>query len=269
MTEASDQAAALRAAAAATDRLPTLPAIAITGGKGGVGKTCLAVNLAVMLAQQGQRMLLVDGDLGLANADALLAVNPSTTLAEVVLDRRPLSQAIVTTKYGIDLLPAASGVDELTRLRDQQLRAFVLQLAVAARDYDGLVIDTAAGIGREVLTLLAASRCAVVVVTPEPTSMTDAYALIKVLEAQHPGRDVRVLVNQADNEQHAHKVHQRLAQVARSFLQRELPWVGWLPRDRSVRDAIHQRRPFALNRSCPASAALRGIAMRLNPSRLA
>lgn len=258
-----DQAAALRAAAAAADRLPTLPAIAVTGGKGGVGKTCLAVNLAVMLGRLGHPTLLVDGDLGLANADALLGVQPQLTLAEVVLDKRPLKDAIIRTAHGVDLLPAASGVDQLTRLREAQLRAFVLNLAVAARDYAALVIDTAAGIGREVLSLLAASRTALVVVTPEPTSMTDAYALIKVMEMQHPGRDLRILINQADDEDHARRVHQRLQQVARSYLKRDLPWVGWLPRDRHVRDAIHQRRPFALNASSPASAALKTIAIRL------
>lgn len=259
-----DQAAALRAAAQASDRLPTLPAIAVTGGKGGVGKTCVAVNLAVMLGRLGRKTLLVDGDLGLANADALLNVHPQLTLAEVVLAKQPISDAIITTPHGIDLLPAASGVDELTRLRDTQLRAFVLNLAVAARGYQALVIDTAAGIGREVLSLLAASATALVVVTPEPTSMTDAYALIKVMELQHPGRDLRVLINQADDEQHARRIHQRLQQVARSYLGRDLPWVGWLPRDRAVRDAIHQRRPFALSNSAPASLALKGIATRLN-----
>ena len=259
-----DQAAALRAAAAARSRMPTLPAIAITGGKGGVGKTCLAVNLAVMLGRLGRRTLLVDGDLGLANADALLGVHPNLTLAEVVLDKQPLNEAIVETPYSIDLLPAASGVDQLTRLRDNQLRAFTLNLAVAARGYDNLIIDTAAGIGREVLSMLAASKVALVVVTPEPTSMTDAYALIKVMEMQHPGRDLRILINQADDEDHARRVHQRLQQVARSYLKRELPWVGWLPRDRAVRDAIHQRKPFALTPSCPAAMALKTIALRLS-----
>lgn len=259
----ADQAEALRAAANATERLPELPAIAITGGKGGVGKTCIAVNLAVTLARLGRKTLLVDGDLGLANADALLDVHPRLTLAEVVLNKQPIKDAIISTSAGIDLLPAASGVDELTRLREQQLRAFILHLAVAARGYESLVIDTAAGIGREVLTLLAASRSAVVVVTPEPTSMTDAYALIKVMEIQHPGRDLRILINQADDEQHARKIHQRLQQVARSYLQRDIPWLGWLPRDRAVRDAIHRRRPFALNASNPASQALKGVAIRL------
>ncbi|TVR46166.1 MAG: MinD/ParA family protein [Planctomycetota bacterium] len=263
LSNPDDQAAALRAAAAAADRMPTLPAIAITGGKGGVGKTCIAVNLAVMLARLGKRTLLVDGDLGLANADALLGVTPQLTLAEVVLEKLPLADAILPTPHGIDLLPAASGVDQLTRLREAELRAFVLNLAVAARGYESLVIDTAAGIGREVLSLLAASRMCLVVVTPEPTSMTDAYALIKVMEIQHPGRDLRILVNQADDEQHARKVHQRLQQVARSYLRRDLPWVGWLPRDRAVRDAIHRRRPFALGNSDPASQALKTIARRL------
>jgi flagellar biosynthesis protein FlhG len=240
-----------------------LPAIAVTGGKGGVGKTCVAVNLAVQLGLLGLRPLLVDCDLGLANADALLGVNPTRTLAEVILANADPTSAVIDTPAGIPLLPAASGVDELTGLNPTRLRGLVAELGRLARNYDLLVLDTAAGIGSEVTLLVAAARLVLVVITPEPTSLTDAYALIKLVESRHPGRDFRIVVNQAESPDEAARTFGRLQTVAKGFLGRDLGYLGHLPRDLDVRASIRRRRPFALTSGSPAGQALRSVAIRL------
>lgn len=265
MNEAADQAAQLRARAATQrgESLPRLPAIAITGGKGGVGKTCVAVNLALALAAQGLRPLLVDFDLALANADVLLGHTPEHSLLDVVHGRRSLESVVVTSHHGIAFVPAASGHDELTRLDDRTLERVMQDLGRLAKGYDLLIIDTAAGIGREVITALRCSRIIVTVVTPEPTSIADAYALLKVLEQQQPGLDLRLLVNQAANGDEAAATSARLRKVAQTYLGRDLAVAGWIPRDRHVADAVRARRPVLNDAASPAAQAIRTLAVLL------
>ncbi|MFW5846297.1 MAG: P-loop NTPase [Planctomycetota bacterium] len=241
--------------------LPDLPALAITGGKGGVGKTCLAVNLALLLQGLGMEPLLVDLDMGLANADVLLGVNPSSSLFEVVIGGDSLASATVTTAGGLHFVPAASGRDELTRLGHRQFVTLFRQLADCG--HGCLVLDTMAGISAEVTRFLRSSRQVVVVLTPDPTALTDAYALIKVLEGQRAGKDLRVIVNQAGSEDEAMQTFLRLRKVVRSYLQRDIAYLGHVPRDRHVQEAVRRRVPFITDREAPASRALAAIAMRL------
>ena len=257
----TDQAAKLRTAVGGPARLS---AIAVTGGKGGVGKTCLAVNLAVALAKLGQPTVLVDGDLGMANADMLLGLSPERTLADVLAGTCSISDVLLHSPYGVSLVPAASGVDELTRLSPERMERMIGLLASLTRPGTPLVIDTAAGIGREVLAILKAVRVILVVVTPDPTSMTDAYALIKVMEQQHPGSDLRLVINLADGEQEARQVATRLQSVARTHLKRELPLAGWIPRDPALADSVRRRKPLAAGATLgPAAATIRNLAVRL------
>ena len=262
----NDQAQRLRDAVKASG--PRLPALAVTGGKGGVGKTCVAVNVAVLLAKAGLKTLLVDIDLGLANADILLGVNPEKTLGDVLAGVVPMTQAVAKTSYGLDLLPAASGVEELARLTPERLTGLMDGLGRVAADYDLLILDTPAGIGREVMASLAAAKIVLVVLTPDPTALTDAYALIKVLDAQSPGKDIRVLVNQAATAHEGQAVFARLQAVARKHLRRELTYVGDLPRDPAVIESVRRRKPFAAGvTESPALAALRPIAARFKGER--
>jgi flagellar biosynthesis protein FlhG len=264
MNEPADQAAQLRARVEASRTSLRLPAIAVTGGKGGVGKTCVAVNLALALAGQGLRPLLVDFDLGLANADVMLGASPKATILDVVNGTHALDAIVNSTPHGIDFVPAASGHDELTRLDERTLQRILSDLGRLAASYDLLVIDTAAGIGREVSMALAASRIVLTVVTPEPTAIADAYALIKVLEQQSPGLDLRLLINQAASGDDATATAARLRKVAKAYLGRDLSVAGWLPRDRHVSDAVRARKPFLLDRASPAAQALRTVAMNLS-----
>jgi flagellar biosynthesis protein FlhG len=170
---------------------------------------------------------------------------------------------VSTVPGGIGFIPAASGRDELTRLSQRDLDQVFAQLGALAGAYDLVVFDTPAGIGREVMSALRAMRLVLVVVTPEPTSLADAYALIKVLETGTPGRDIRVVVNQAANASDGVETHTRLRKVVNTYLGRDVPLLATIPRDRAVSDAVRQRRPFALGPDCPALQGLRTLAMRL------
>ena len=244
-----------------------LPALVVTGGKGGVGKTTVAVNLALLLGRMGLHPLLVDCDLGLANADILLGVNPLVTLFDVIERRVPLSEAIVRDRRGLDLLPAASGREELTRLGNAHIATLLRALEHIARDYDLLVLDTAAGIQREVTSFVLAAREVAMVITPDPTSLTDAYALIKVSMALRRDLRFHVVVNNATSAQEAMQTFQRLQQVARTYLSCELALLGHLPSDRQVRASVRSRTPFVTNDDSPATQALKGIALRVKRMR--
>jgi flagellar biosynthesis protein FlhG len=210
----------------------------------------------------------VDIDLGLANADILLGVNPEKTLADVLAGRVPMAQAVTPSGHGVDLLPAASGVEELARLTPDKLTALIEGIGRVASSYDLVVLDTPAGIGREVLASLAAAQVVLVVVTPDPTSITDAYALIKVLEQHHPGKDIRILVNHAATSHEGQAVFTRLAGVARTHLRRELAYLGDLPRDPALVESVRRRRPLATQTGpTPALTALRHVAARLKGER--
>jgi flagellar biosynthesis protein FlhG len=264
-TNTHDQAHNLRRALTrtATETGESVPAIAITGGKGGVGKTCLAVNLALMLTKLGRKSLLVDCDLSLANADVLLGLNPALTLYDVLFANRKISDAIVHHESGMGFIPAASGRDELTRMSDAKIDSLLKQLAGTSSTYQPIIFDTPAGIGREVMCMLRAAQTVVTVVTPDPTSLTDAYALIKLLEQSKPGHDIRVVINMAQNQDEAMQTFARLQKVVTTYLHREIPLLGILPRDQRIADAVRQRKPFALGPEGQALLALRTIAMRL------
>ncbi len=253
-----------------TPAWPVLPALAITGGKGGVGKTSTAVNLAVALARRRQRVLLVDFDLGLANADLLLGVEPQATLADVLAGRASVAAAIHATPWGVDLLPAASGLDELTRLGEERLRRLLVAIAAVARGYDRCLIDTAAGIGAEVLAPLRAASRSLCVVTPDPTSLTDSYALLKLMAAHGLADRVRLCINLADDLAQATATSTRLRAVCARYLGRDLPLAGWIPRDPLAAEAVRRRTPFAAGSgasgppSGAAAAALTALAARLH-----
>jgi flagellar biosynthesis protein FlhG len=264
----NDQAHQLLTAMARPEKAEPLPMLAVTGGKGGIGKTSLAVNLALCLCRLGVRGLLVDYDLSLANADVLLGIQPGGgTLFDVLLGKASLASVAVEGPSGLGFIPAASGRDELTRLSSAELERLTAGLGKLMHAYDLGVIDTPAGIGREVMSALHAVRTVLVVVTPDPTSITDAYALIKVLEAGAPGKDVRVVVNLGASHSEAVETYTRLRKVVNTYLKRDIPLLGILPRDPAVAAAVRSRRPFALGPDCPALQALRSIAGRLKSER--
>ncbi len=239
-------------------------AIAVTSGKGGVGKSNIAVNLAVCLAQQGMKVCLLDADLGLANVDVLCGLTPKRTLEHVVAGKCRLVDAVMVGPGGFRLIPGASGVARMTELKAEQRYRLLRQLAALERVADVLIIDTGAGINSNVLSFASAANQVVVTTTPEPTSMTDAYSMIKVLVRRRPGADVQLLVNMASSEEEAQAVHRRMDRVCRTFLQRPLSYLGALPRDPVVWEAVQHRLPFVMHgMDRPIAQHMRSISGRL------
>jgi len=239
-------------------------AIAITSGKGGVGKSNLAVNLAVCLARMGRRVCLLDADLGLANADLLCGLTPRLTLEHVVSGRCRLAEAMLLAPGGFRLIPGACGVARLADLGGGQRLALLQQLTGLERVADTVIIDTAAGLSTNVLAFAAAARQVLVATTPEPTAMTDAYGMIKALASRAPRVRVELVVNMAASRAEAENVFGRMDRVSRTFLGRSLELAGVVPTDPAVREAVRHRVPFALySPDSRATAALYRLAHRV------
>jgi flagellar biosynthesis protein FlhG len=239
-------------------------AIAVTSGKGGVGKSNIAVNLAVCLARLGRRVCLLDADLGLANADLLCGLTPRLTLEHVVCGRCRLAEAMLLAPGGFRLIPGACGVARLADLGGRQRLALLEQLTSLERVADTVIIDTAAGLSTNVLAFAAAARRVIVATTPEPTAMTDGYGMIKALAARAPRTRVDLVVNMAASRAEAESVFGRMDRVSRTFLGRSLELAGTVPTDPAVREAVRHRVPFVLfSPDSRATAALYRLAHRV------
>lgn len=247
------QAAALERRAKEREPHLTTPCLAVTGGKGGVGKSHVAVNVAWAIAQRGVRVLLVDADLAMANLDVLLRLSPRRTLEHVERGEADLASCRIDVAENLALLPATSGVAELSDLAPERRTALLKDLAQLAREYDLVVIDTAAGIARETRAFLGLADWAFVVTTPEPTSLTDAYALIKAITRDEARAALEVVVNMASSQEEAQRVAHKLAFVAGRFLERRVELAGWIPRDAAVLLATRSQVP--LLREAPRSLA--------------
>ncbi|NPV06684.1 MAG: MinD/ParA family protein [Anaerolineae bacterium] len=236
-------------------------ALAVASGKGGVGKTSIAVNLGLALARRGTRVLLFDGDLGLANADVLLGLRPERTLRDVVVGRCRLSEVLIEAEAGLHLAPGGSGLAELLHLDEAGRRELLLELGELERSYDFVLMDLAAGLGRDVVRLLAHAGEVLVVTTPEPTALTDAYALVKVAHRGPGDNRFGLVVNLANNELDGREAACRLQRVARAFLDLALPLRGILPNCAQVPESVRSQTPTltAFPRS-PFSVAVRALA---------
>lgn len=235
--------------------------IAVCSGKGGVGKSNVSLNLAILLSAAGSRVAVVDADLGLANLDVLLDVSVGANLSHVVSGARRLTEVIIDLPCGVQLVPGASGLAKMADLSDFQRTQLLTQLTSLEADNDIIVIDCGAGIRADMLQFASAADSVIVVTTPEPTAVTDAYAVVKVLTQASFDGQLSLLVNQVSGRHEARMTHERLADVARRFLATRLLNAGYMPADAKVRQAVHQREPFVLAfPQCPASRCLAAVA---------
>lgn len=234
--------------------------LAVTSGKGGVGKSHLALNLAIAFAQLGRRVCLVDGNLGLGNLDLLCGLNGYWNLSHVVSGARQLDDILLPGPAGIHLIPGASGLADLADCPASVQRQLLLELQRLERNHDWLLIDTGTGIHQLVRQFIRAADDVLVVTTPEPTAVADAYATIKSVGVPllgQPDNALHVVVNQAESADQAQQILDRLQSTARTFLRRHVHGAGWLPHDPAVPAAVRSRRPFL--EQFPGSSAARAV----------
>ena len=247
----------------ALKRVTPVKVIAVTGGKGGVGKTTVAINLSVALAARGRKVLLLDADLGLANVDVMLGLSPRFNLGHVLDGVCTLEDAIVTGARGLHVIAAASGIKRMANLSNAEHVGIVRAFDELYHRIDVMLIDTAAGLGDSVLTFCQAAQDVVVVVCDEPASLTDAYGLIKVLSRQHGVARFRILANQVRNSLHGRELHMKLARVCDRFLNVTLDFLGAIPLDRYSRAAVQKQTPvIEAFPSSPAALAIKNLAER-------
>jgi flagellar biosynthesis protein FlhG len=247
-----------------TTALPQV--FSVTSGKGGVGKTNLSVNLACALTKMGKRVVILDADLGLANVDVILGLAPKLNLFHLFNEGMTLADILFETPYGFRILPAASGVSDMVNLTTGQKLDLLESMDYLEGQIDYLIVDTGAGINDNVLYFNIAAQERLVVLTTEPTSLTDAYALIKVLKLHHGVDRFRVLVNMAKDEKTAKEIFIKLYKACDHFLSGvSLDLVGFVPLDPTVRKAVISQVPVAhLKPDCPASVAITKAAEKIN-----
>ena len=252
----NDQAHSLRRLANRGDR-KSARVIAVTSGKGGVGKTNLSVNLSLGLIQAGSSVVLLDADLGMANVDILLGLTPKFTLTDVLQSEKDVGEIIVEGPLGLKVVAGGSGVYDVANLTEWDLERFVRSVEQLDLNSDFIIIDTGAGLGRNVLSFVLAADETIVVTTPEPTAITDAYGMIKVILQRNPDSAIRVIVNMVNSPRQAQQVVEKLNAVLRQFVNREVAYGGFIPYDGHVGRAVSEQRAFIT--AFPSSSASRSI----------
>lgn len=239
--------------------------IAVTSGKGGVGKTNLSVNLGLALSEQGKRVALLDADMGLANVDVLLGMYPKYNLSHVLKGEKSLSEIIVTGPSGLLVIPASSGLQHMSDLSTVEQAAVIRAFSEIDRDLDVLIVDTAAGISSSVVNFARACQEVIVVVCDEPTSLTDAYAFVKLLNRDYGLSRFHILTNMVQSAQQGQNLFQKLTRVTDRYLDVTLQFAGAIPYDDYLRKAVQQQSPVvaAYPRS-KASLALKNVARQIN-----
>ena len=220
--------------------------LVVTSGKGGVGKTSTSVNLAIALAARGGRVILLDADLGLANVEVLMGLNSMYNIEHVIDGERRMRDILVKGPGGIEIVPGSSGLAKVADLTQQGRANLLAGLQELQEEADFIIIDTMAGIGRNVIAFALAADDVLLVTTPEPSAIVDAYAMLKTIYANREDAVVRLIVNMAASQAQAQAVAAKLSNVASQYLGRNLLSLGFLPRDPHVSQAVMQSKPFTL-----------------------
>lgn len=247
---------------------PKARVITVTSGKGGVGKTSISVNLAIQFARLGKRVVILDADFGLANIEVLLGIHPRYNLYDMMFEGKKLHEVVTVGPENVGFISGGSGIREMIHLPPEQLAGLAMSLKDLDHVADVILIDTGAGIDDTIMKFTAESDDALIVVTPEPTSITDSYALLKTLDRQLEGQKgpkVQLLANRVSSGEEGKELYGKVNAVVKKFLDLELDYLGFLPQDDNVSRAIIQQNPFSLSYpDCAARQAIYKIAATLN-----
>ena len=239
--------------------------ISVSSGKGGVGKTNIAINLALAYAKMGKKVIVLDADLGLANVNVVLGVIPRYNLYHLIRQQKKMRDIILDTAYGIQIVAGASGFSKIANLSEDERKNFIEELHELS-SADIIIIDTSAGVSNNVLTFVAASDDAIIVTTPEPTAITDAYGIVKIIATEIDNLDLglKLVVNRVKTVTEGRKVAERVINIAGQFLNIKLDYLGFVYEDAVVQNAVIRQRPFlTLDPKGKASICIDHIVRRL------
>jgi len=239
--------------------------ITVSSGKGGVGKTNIAVNLAIAYAQVGKKVILLDADLGLANVNVILGIIPEFSLFNLIKNNKSMKDIVINTKFGISFIAGGSGFSKIANLDDEERARFISEMNELSFA-DIIIIDTSAGISNNVLGFIAAADEAIIVTTPEPTAITDAYGTIKIITTELIDNKIaiKLVVNRVKSVTEAKKVAQRVVSIVGQFLNTKIDYLGYIYDDQVVQDAVLRQKPFLVsNPKSKAAICLKHIVSRL------
>ncbi len=239
--------------------------ITVTSGKGGVGKTNIAVNMGIAFAKMGKKVIVMDADLGLANVNVCLGIIPKYNLFHIIKKQKTMKDIIIETNYGIDIVAGASGFSKVANLTDEEREGFVSEIESLSYA-DIIIVDTGAGVGQNVLSFIAAAEEVIVITTPEPTAITDAYGIIKIIstEVNNPSLEIKLVVNRVNTIFEGRKVAERVIGIAGQFLNVKVDNLGIIYNDPVVPQGVIRQTPFfVLDPNCKASICLKHIVSRL------
>jgi len=244
--------------------------ITVTSGKGGVGKTNLSVNMALSFARMGKKVVVMDADLGLANVNVMLNMIPKYNLYHVIKKQKTIHEILVETEYGISIVAGASGFSQIANMGDQERHDFISELDTLSFA-DIIIIDTSAGVSSNVLDFIAAADDAIIITTPEPTAITDAYGIIKIIAMEYDGLNIglKLVVNRARGAAEAKSVAERMTNIAGQFLNLKVDYLGFIYDDPAVPNAVRQQKPFVIvDPKSKASLCVQHLVERMDKSKL-
>lgn len=238
--------------------------IAITSGKGGVGKSNFTVNLAMSLGEAGKKVVVIDADLGLANIDILLGLIPQYSFMDVINKNKSILDVLINDPSNFRFIAGGSGVQELTKLTDEEMTIFIKNIKLLDKVADYILIDTGAGISESVLRFVMSSDDVVLITTPEPTAITDAYAMLKIISQKDKSKNINLIVNRVNDEREANEIMNKFFLVSKKFLSIDILSLGYILNDELVGKAVRNQEPFYLSYpKCKASKNIKDIANRI------
>lgn len=263
-----DQAEQLRKMMQQTDSKPKARVITVTSGKGGVGKTSISINLAIQLTRLGKRVVVFDADFGLANIEVMLGVRPQYNLADMMFRGKDLTDIITQGEEGISFISGGSGIQELASMNREQVMFLTSRLIALDKFADVIIVDTGAGISDSVLEFVLASTEVLLVATPEPTSITDAYALLKALnrkeEFSKEDTSIKMISNRVKNEQEGQSLYEKMSVVSDKFLHIPIEYLGPVPMDDQISKAVMRQKPVSvINPEAASAKAIKQIAEKI------